>query len=267
MLKLKPLICELLSERMSYEELMNSSTPERKDRATRIPAKSLAVRSTNDREAWKFSYKTPKNESTTGVRHQGFIYFYKENIQSGDNVMKIDCSTDCSCPDYKYRFSYANKQQNAGENGPNSLNRGLNYPSVINRGPGLCKHLLCLKEYLRTNIESEPVQPTEPIKPVPASPSKDKKPPEEPEEVPIDRTETPDIEEPKSPEIEEPKEDPTQTPEGPDQTEEPSPEGEEDKPNEDKPEEEPLKENRFDGNKIAKALDEFCRKYPLFIIQ
>lgn len=255
MLKLKPLIMESLLERMSYKELMDMSTPERKDRASRIPARSLAVRSVNDREAWKFSYKTPKTENTTGLRHQGFIYFYKESIRPGENAMTIDCSTDCSCPDYRYRFSYANKQQDAGENGFTSLNKGYNYPSSINRGPGLCKHLLSLKEFLKTNIEAEPTQPERPVKPVPKTPPPEKTPPEEPEEIPIDKTQTPDTEEPVKPEEEEPVEDPTQTPEGPDKEE-----GEE----EENPEE--LKESGFDRNKISMALDEFCRTHPLFIV-
>jgi hypothetical protein len=185
MLKLRDLICEIIAERMSYEDLMANSDTERKDRASRIPARSLVVRSVNDREAWKFSYKTPKSEITTskqfpnGQRHQGFIYFYKDDIKVGENAMKIDCSVDCSCKDYRYRMSYANKSQEAGENGPSSLNKGFNYPSSINRGPGLCKHLISLKEYLKTEVETTaapvtppPVKPTAKTKTAAAKPSK-----------------------------------------------------------------------------------------------
>lgn len=263
MIKLRSLISEMLVEKMSYEDLMRVSDPARKDRASRIPAKSLVAKSVSDREAWKFSYKTPRDENTTGLRHQGFIYFYKEEMTPGDNAMKIPCSVDCSCPDYRFRFSYANKQQDAGENGPNSLNRGLNYPSSINRGPGLCKHLIALKEFLRTNIEGEPVPSSDPTEPpkqspiaVPKTPPKDKMPPEEPEvkpEEPIDPTQTPDPEEEPTTDTK-PVSDPTQTPQGPEKEE----------PN-DEEEPSPIKE-WADKTKLFKALDEFCKKNPIFII-
>lgn len=255
---------------MSYDQLMNASDSARKNRATRIPSKSLVVKSINDREAWKFSYKTPREENTTGLRHQGFIYFFKEFMEPGDNAAKIPCSVDCSCPDYRYRFSYANKTQDAGENGSNSLNKGLNYPSSINRGPGLCKHLISLKEYLKTNIEGEEEPKTEPQQQIPvqqpvAIPAPQKPeamPPEEPEEVPekpIDPTQTPEPEEEPIAKTE-PVEDPTQTPQEPEKEEEPLPPEEE--PNKKK---KPLKEWE-DRIELFKALDEFCKKNPIFII-
>jgi hypothetical protein len=263
MIKLRSLISEMLVEKMSYEDLMRSSDPARKDRASRIPAKSLVAKSVNDREAWKFSYKTPRDENTTGLRHQGFIYFYKEQMTPGDNAMQVPCSVDCSCPDYRFRFSYANKSQDAGENGPNSLNKGLNYPSSINRGPGLCKHLIALKEFLRTNIEGEPVpspEPTEPPKQapvvVPKTPPEDTMPPEEPEvkpEEPVDPTQTPEPEE--EPIVAtKPVDDPTQTPQEPEKEEEPTDE-----------EPKPIKE-WTDKIELFKALDEFCKSNPIFII-
>lgn len=269
MIKLRSLISEMLVEKMSYEDLMRSSDPARKDRASRIPAKSLVAKSINDREAWKFSYKTPRDENTTGIRHQGFIYFYKEEMAPGDNAMKIPCSVDCSCPDYKFRFSYANKQQDAGENGPNSLNKGLSYPSSINAGPGLCKHLIALKEYLRTKIETEPEPPVAPDQPaekpvvVPASPPKDKTPPEEPEpESKDDPTQTPE------PEPVEPNQ--TPTPEVPDPTQSPKkpeevPLNQQEEPSTEIPDEKKLKET-FNRSRIAKALDEFCRNNRIFIV-
>jgi len=265
MIKLRNLICEIISEKMSYSDLMKSSDPERVDRASRIPARSLVVRSLNDREAWKFSYKTPRNENTTELRHQGFIYFFKEEINVGDNAMEIPCSVDCDCRDYKYRFSYANKQQDAGENGPNSLNKGLNYPSVINEGPGLCKHLYSLKAYLQTEIEGQPSITIEPEQPVvvPKSPSPDDVPPdEEPEEEqPVDPTQTPEPEiDPTEPTSD--VENPTQTPQEPkdvdqDQQEEPVDEPEKNKKK--------LKET-LNRTKISKSLDEFCKKNRIFIV-
>lgn len=272
MIKLRNLILEIIAERMSYDDLMRSSTPKRKDRGSRIPAKSLAVRSINDREAWKFSYKTPKDEITkdrefpNGTRHQGFIYFFKEGLTPGDNAMKIDCSVDCTCKDYRYRLSYANKQAGAGENGPNSLNKGMNYPSSINIGPGLCKHLIALKEYLRTKIEGEPTPEEEPVKgiepkAIPQSPPPETTPPEEPEEkpeepeVPTDPTQAPDIE--KEPEVEPEEPKTSETPEGPEE-EEPVPEEE--------PEKKKVKESQVAGMRLSRILDDICRNNRIFIV-
>lgn len=268
MIKLKQLIQHLLVEKMSYADLMSNSDSERKDRASRIPARSLVVKSVNDKEAWKFSYKSPSDENTTGFRHQGFIYFFKDSVDIGNNASDIPCSVDCSCPDYKFRFSFSNKQQGAGENGSNSLNKGLNYPSSVNQGPGLCKHLISLKEYLRTKVDAPLQQPSEPEqsvkKPVvvPRTPSPNEIPAEEPTEEPIgssDPTQTP--QEPESDELStssKPVEDPTQTPQKPESDEEPTPE-------EPDSEEEPLKE-KVDKHNLFKSFDEFCERNPIFII-
>ena len=190
----------------------------------------------------------------------------------GDDAMKLDCSVDCGCPDYRYRFSYANKQQDAGENGPNSLNKGFNYPSSINAGPGLCKHLLALKEYLHTKIEGEPVD--EPVnkptsqKPValPAEPTPDKTPPEEPEEPeqPIDPTQTPDPDKEKELQAEpdQPNDDPTQTPQEPDQQEEPPVE----EPNVNDKNKKKIRETALNKSEIGKILDHICKTKPVFVI-
>lgn len=278
MIKLRNLITEIIAEKMSYVDLMRNSDPARANRASRIPARSLVVKSLNDREAWKFSYKTPSSEITkspekpNGERHQGFIYFFKEWMDSGDDASKIPCSVDCDCKDYRYRLGYANKANDAGENGPNSLNKGLNYPSSINIGPGLCKHLISLKEYLKTQIETEPEVPTQPDQPaekpvvVPKSPPPEKTPPEEPEvepEQPLDPTQTPEPVEPnQTPTPEVP--DPSQAPQKP---EEVPLDADQERP----PVEEPvgdktkLKET-FNKAKISKALDEFCKNHRIFII-
>jgi hypothetical protein len=270
MIKLRPLICEIIAEKMSYQDLMNSSDPARIDRGSRIPSTSLAVKSINDKEAWKFSYKTPRDENTTGRRHQGFIYFFKDNMNIGDNAMKIPCSVDCSCPDYKFRFSYANKQQDAGENGPNSLNKGLNYPSSINKGPGLCKHLISLKEYLRTHIEPQPDssnqhQTIQPPKGTPVViPKTTKQGEEDPTKVTVDPTQTPKPEK-DLPDTSKQVDDPTQTPQEPDNDQK------DELPTDQEPVVDPNKKEKlkeFNNNfNLAKSLDEFCKKFPIFIIK
>lgn len=271
MIKLKQLIQHLLVEKMSYTDLMNNSDSDRKDRGGRIPARSLVVKSVNDKEAWKFSYKSPSDENTTGLRHQGFIYFFKDSVDIGNDASDIPCSVDCSCPDYKFRFSFSNKQQGAGENGSNSLNKGLNYPSSVNQGPGLCKHLISLKEYLRTKVDAPPQQPSEPEqsvkKPVvvPRTPSPNEVPAEEPTEEPTEKpigsedpTQTPEPESDELSTSSKPVEDPTQTPQEPEGDEEPTPE-------EPDPEEKPLKE-RVNKTNLFKSFDEFCERNPIFII-
>jgi hypothetical protein len=207
---------EVLAERMSYSDLMRASDPKRIERSARIPAKSMLVRSVNDRESWKFSYKTPFGESETGLRHTGFIYFFKDGLQPGDNAMSIDCSVDCSCPDYKYRWAYNNAADQAGELGATSLNKNNGSPPKVNLGNGLCKHLLSLKEYLNTRIESDKTVPdtaTDPAtspkstgKPVvvPKSPDNTTTPQDSEEPPPqdgsdnIDKTQSPDPENPAS---------------------------------------------------------------------
>ncbi len=281
MIKLRDLICEIIAERMSYADLMSVSDPNRKDRAKRIPAKSLVVRADDDREAWKFSYKTPKDESTTGLRHQGFIHFFKDDINSGDNAMQIDCSVDCSCPDYKYRWAYNNARAGAGELGAGALNRNNGAAPKINLGEGLCKHLLSLKEYLKTKIDGEPVQPPDAQKGVsvdpvvhPASPPPEKVPAEdpvdvEPEEIPVDPTQSPDVDVGLQDEPEQPVEDPTQTPQEPEI--DPDVKTQEDPPIDDpntqqnNPDKK-LKENITDKSKIIKILDSLCRNKNVFIV-
>ncbi len=264
MIKLKDLIKNLLCERMSFDDLMRVSDPKRKERSTGISTKSLLVNSINDREAWKFSYKTNKNENTTGLRHQGYIYFYKDDIKPGDNALKLDCSVDCSCPDYKFRFAYNNAKNDAGELGVNSLNKNNGAPPMINIGPGLCKHLIALRDYLLT--EAEPTSDVKPEPTVNPSPSKKER-PEEPEEKTEEPTEEPaETDSTQSPDdIKDKKEekpenitntDTTQTPKEPDK-EEPN---EEDK--------EKIKENSGLPNKnnIINHLNKICECNKQFVV-
>lgn len=287
MIKLRNLICEIIAERMSYADLMKSSDKARYDRSKRIPVKPLVVKSINDREAWKFSYKTPSDENTTGLRHQGFIYFFKDDINTGEeNVMKLDCSVDCSCPDYKYRWAYNNKKADAGELGGNSLNKnnGASPQPYNDFGPGLCKHLLALKEYLKTEVNFEPTQPSQtsqpqgprPVKPVvvPASPPPDKAPPEEPEEIPVEKEPTDPTQSPEPTDGEELPIEPETQPEvptlnAPEEPDEVPIQGEvpEEPPAEENPDKKKIKEMVSNVNELSKSLDDICRNQPIFIVK
>jgi hypothetical protein len=100
-----------------------------------------------------------------------------------------------NCPDYRYRWAYRNAEQDAGMLGPDSINGNNGQPPKTKNtdlGPGLCKHLSSLTEYLRTKLDpvapenpdevpQEPEPTPEPVQPsVASTPSKLGKAPEQP---------------------------------------------------------------------------------------
>lgn len=75
-----------------------------------------------------------------------------------------------NCPDYFYRRQYANHRIGAGTMDPNILGQQHNKQAPVaggnaDIGPGLCKHLVGLAEYLNTQIN--PVAPTPDDEPPP----------------------------------------------------------------------------------------------------
>lgn len=155
---------ELILERMSFTDLMNISEPKRIQRSKDVKPKSLGVKMIENQEAWTFSYRTKSptipcdvgpNQIEVPHSHRGLIKFYKEDIGPNDNAIDIDCMVDCNCPDYRNRFAFNNKRQDAGEIGQNTLNKCINRAPKINLGPGLCKHLLSLSSYLETVLKQD----------------------------------------------------------------------------------------------------------------
>ena len=64
-----------------------------------------------------------------------------------------------NCQDYRYRWGWANKQRGASKVGPGSMNQALNRaPHITNPTgrPGLCKHILALKEFIQGTMASFP---------------------------------------------------------------------------------------------------------------
>jgi hypothetical protein len=145
---------EILNERMSYEELLDASEKGRKKRASHVRARSIPVTAENGKESWNFRYKS--NPSTTGKPWQGYIQFFKEiEDKNNEDAMDLDCHADCSCPDFTYRWAYADARQDASVIGSKSLNKCINRPpDYMNpkQKPGLCKHLIALTDYLKTKI-------------------------------------------------------------------------------------------------------------------
>lgn len=160
MILLSNIAKRVLNEILSFSELMNFSEPKRKKRALKMRTQSLPMRADSTNEYWNFSYKsdpshiTPRPENPNGIGHKGKITFKKEN--NGANAFDIPCQVDCTCEDYRYKYAYANNDKEAGTMGADSLNKcNGNFPKQTNPylRPGLCKHLLSLREYLRTKLQ------------------------------------------------------------------------------------------------------------------
>lgn len=153
MILLSEIVKTLLVEKMTYTQLFNSSTPSRKDRAKSMQfVNRLPVRSQKTEGYWDFRYKSGAN-NTTGDSYRGRITFPRP--RKGQKAEKMVCEVDCGCPDYRYRWAYANNKQDAGPMGFQSINQcnGAR-PKVTNPRlrPGLCKHLLSLKDQLRQKL-------------------------------------------------------------------------------------------------------------------
>lgn len=149
----------LLVEKMSFKQLLSKTDGGRRDRGNRMRVRSLAGTANEDEEQWNFGYKSARDHITTMGPHEGRISFEKDAYVQNRNKRSMDdimCKVDCSCPDYKYRWAYANAAQDAGETGSDTLNQcNGDVPRRTNPRlkPSLCKHLVALKDYLRTKLQ------------------------------------------------------------------------------------------------------------------
>ena len=142
----------LLCERLSYDQLFRLSEPKRIARAATARSKQTPVLdqidATKDETAYTFKFRC--YPSTTGLTHQGHIKFFRPRNPT-TKLEKLDCEVDCSCPDFRYRWAWAVKQRGSSRVGPQSLNQAWNRaPRITNPSakPGLCKHILALRNYL-----------------------------------------------------------------------------------------------------------------------
>lgn len=141
---------QFILERMTFDQLVRYSEPKRVVRALTVRGPPLKIDANEDSEYWAFNFKA--FPSTTGLRHHGFIKFLKP--RSPRPLERYDCVVDCDCQDYRYRWAWANKQRQASKVGPGSMNGALNRaPRSTNptNRPGLCKHLIALKEFIYGN--------------------------------------------------------------------------------------------------------------------
>ncbi len=165
MISLYKLAKSILLEKMSFNQLLAKSERGRKKRGSTIKRITpLTGTASQNAEFLNFSYKSPPEHNTTGLRWRGQITFENKDLLKNKDKSQEDifCKVDCGCPDYRYRWAYANKTKDAGTIGNNSLNKCIDrFPTQTNPylNPGLCKHLISLKDYLKTKLQ-ESSQPT-----------------------------------------------------------------------------------------------------------
>jgi len=139
----------VLSERLTYDMLYRMSEPRRVDRSRTVKTPPMEVNIGNKDAYYFFNFKG--NPSTTGLRHKGYLRIMKPLHDRPTAVQDLHCMVDCTCPDYRYRWAWSNKQRGAGKVGPGSFNQAHNRAPVwtnpLNR-PGLCKHILAVKDFV-----------------------------------------------------------------------------------------------------------------------
>lgn len=136
-------------EQLSFSRLFNLSEPKRIVRSNTVKGPPLDIRAFDDAQYYIFNFKS--NPSTTGLRHHGYIKFLRPR-RDDEPLSELPCLVDCTCPDFKFRWAWTNKQRGASRVGRNSLNQAINRaPRITNPSnkPGLCKHVLALKNYIQ----------------------------------------------------------------------------------------------------------------------
>jgi hypothetical protein len=147
----------VLAEKLTYDQLFRMSEPKRVIRSYKVKGPPLEINSYQDALYYAFNFKS--DPSTTGLRHRGFVKFFKPRLGGQKPLQHIDCLVDCTCPDYKYMWAWANKQRGSSLVGVQSMNQCLNRaPRKTNptSKPGLCKHILAARSYIYGLLSSFP---------------------------------------------------------------------------------------------------------------
>ena len=147
---------ENISEEMSYDDLLKKTTPERKERAANVTARSLDISMDEGMEQWNFRYKSSPTTTITDKPFRGSITFLMGEFEDGDDATKLKCKVDCGCPDFMYRYAYNDTAQGASKVGNDSLSKCINRrpKPAYDYGVGLCKHLVALGRFLKTKIDA-----------------------------------------------------------------------------------------------------------------
>lgn len=147
---------EVILETLTYDQLFRMSEPKRFHRSLTVKMPPLDMQQYQTGQHWAFEYffNAKGNPSTTGLRHKGYVRFKKpkrSHAHKNTPLSKLPVEVDCMCPDYRYRWAWANHQRSAGPIGSNSLNQCINQaPRKTNPkgAPGLCKHILATRDYI-----------------------------------------------------------------------------------------------------------------------
>lgn len=92
-------LCGPIMERLTFDQLMRVSEPKRILRADTVRGPALDLTATKDSTYWYFNFKS--FPSTTGLRHKGYIRFYKPrgmvDAKEYRRLEDVPCHVDCSC--------------------------------------------------------------------------------------------------------------------------------------------------------------------------
>jgi hypothetical protein len=154
-----------LQEDLTYDQMYRMSEPKRFQRSHHVHMPPLEIEQYQTDHHWVFAHyfnaKSDPGHSTTGLRHRGFIRFKKPKRKGHDTtpLSQLPVEVDCMCPDYRYRWAWANHQKRAGPIGPNSLNQCINraprHTNPLGK-PGFCKHILATRDYIYGLLSSFP---------------------------------------------------------------------------------------------------------------
>jgi hypothetical protein len=135
-------------ERLNFDQLFAYSEPKRVLRSKTVRGPSLGIESYRDNMYYYFNFKAfPSIEHR---RHKGYIRFFKPD-DFDTPLEQVNCEVDCDCKDYRFRWAWANTQRDSSRIGADSLNQCIDQaPRITNptARPGLCKHLLALRNFL-----------------------------------------------------------------------------------------------------------------------
>lgn len=135
---------------LTFQRLHDMSDPKRITRSDDVTGPPLDIEAVRDAVYYAFNFRSHAT-NTTGLRHRGYIKFLRPRSGVPTPLMQLNCVVDCGCPDFRYRWAWANKQRGASVVGPQSLNQAINRaPRITNptSRPGLCKHILACKQYI-----------------------------------------------------------------------------------------------------------------------
>jgi len=135
---------------MTFDELFRISDPKRVTRSLDVNGPPLDIDSYRDAVYYAFNFRSHRT-NTTGLRHRGYVKFFRPRNRQQKPLQHLECLVDCTCPDFRYRWAWANKQKGSGAVGARSLNQAWNRaprrtnPKAV---PGLCKHVLAMRGYI-----------------------------------------------------------------------------------------------------------------------